>query len=69
MASSSILFGGRFLWTYRHYIGTFRSQKSDAELEHLEEISLFNLIFIMLLWETIIEVLSILFFFQTDESC
>ena len=32
------------LWTFRRKIGTFRCLKIDAGLEHLEEISLINLL-------------------------
>ena len=31
-----------FQWTFRRKIGIFRSQKLDAELEYIEEISLIN---------------------------
>ena len=32
------------LWTFRRKIGTFKRLKIDAGLEHLEEISLINLL-------------------------
>ena len=35
------------LWTFRRKIGTFRCLKIDAGLEHLEEISLINLYYII----------------------